>query len=51
MSKIIIPDNVSVNGNARKQIEDIEAKSHYNYLVQDINKFMQFVATTPTDIF
>ncbi len=51
MSKIRIPSNINMSNNALDNIKKIENNENYNVYVPRIQEFLDFVSTTPMDIY
>lgn len=50
-NKIIVPSNLVISKNVRKQIEEIESNTNYYSLIPRINEFLKFVSESPTNLF
>ena len=51
MSKIYVPSNVKLSGNARRNIQQIETNNNYDPLVSQIQEFLDFVSKCPTNTY
>ena len=51
MTKLRIPDNVSLDSNAKKQLKMIESTHTYDSFVDTIQEYLDFVSESPTNLF
>ena len=51
MSKLTIPETINLSKNAKKNLQEIEKTKKYDLYISRIQEYINFVATTPTDLF